>query len=102
MMNEEVRFSSACRRTIGKTVSYFTFVIMMAVIDVAAHGNGEIDKWACLLVCFIEFTSIISNILKPKGINLNLVELLAFGISKKIDVKKEEIKEFIEKESKNG
>lgn len=95
LMGEEVRFSSACRRSLGKTVSYFTFVIMMSVIDVAAHGNGEIDKWACLLVCFIEFTSIISNILKPKGINLNLIELVAFAISKKLDVKKDEIKDII-------
>lgn len=100
MMGEEVRFSSACRRSLGKTVSYFMFVIMMVVIDVAAHGNGEIEKWACLLVCFIEFTSIISNILKPKGINLNLVEVITFALSKKLDVKKDEIKDII-KEDKN-
>ena len=55
IMGEKVRFSSACRRTLGKCVSYFMFVIMVAVIDVAAHGGGEIDKWACLIVCLIEF-----------------------------------------------
>ena len=32
-----------------------------------------IDKWACLLVCFIEGCSIIGNILKPKGIDFNLL-----------------------------
>ena len=78
LMGEEVRFSSACRKTLGKLVTYFMFVVMMVVIDVAAHGNGEIDKWACLLVCFIEFTSVISNILKPKGININLIEIHIF------------------------
>lgn len=98
IMGEEVRFSSACRRTLGKTISYFTFVIMMAVIDVAANGDGDIEKWACLLICFIEFTSIISNILKPKGYNINLVKLIALVFGKKFDVVKEDIEKVIEKE----
>lgn len=100
IIGEEVRFSSACRRTLGKTISYFTFVIMMAVIDVAANGDGDIEKWACLLICFIEFTSIISNILKPKGYNINLVKLIALVFGKKFDVAKEDIEKVIEKENK--
>ena len=99
LMGEEVRFSSACRKTLGKLVTYFMFVVMMAVIDVAAHGNGEIDKWACLLVCFIEFTSVISNILKPKGYNINLVKMIAVVFSKKFDVAKQDVEEIIEKEN---
>lgn len=98
MLGEEVRFSSACRKTLGKLVTYFMFVVMMVVIDVAAHGNGEIDKWACLFVCFIEFTSVISNILKPKGININLIEVIAFSLSKKLNVKKEDIKDLIKED----
>ena len=98
LMGEEVRFSSACRKTLGKLVTYFMFVVMMVVIDVAAHGNGEIDKWACLLVCFIEFTSVISNILKPKGYNINLVKMIAVIFSKKFDVAKQDVEEIIEKE----
>ena len=98
ILGEEVRFSSACRKTLGKLVTYFMFVVMMVVIDVAAHGNGEIDKWACLLVCFIEFTSVISNILKPKGININLIEVIAFSLSKKLNVKKEDIKDLIKED----
>lgn len=97
LMNEVVRFSSACRRTLGKCVSYFMFVIMVSVIDVAANGGGEIDKWACLLICFIEFTSILSNILKPKGYDINLVKLIAVVFGKKFDVAKESIEEIIEK-----
>ncbi|MBO5854949.1 MAG: phage holin family protein [Bacteroidales bacterium] len=98
ILGEEVRFSSACRRSIGKTVSYFTFVIMAAVVDVAANGGGTIDKWSCLMVCFIEGCSIISNILKPKGISLNLVKMIAVVFSKKFDVAKQDIEEIIEKE----
>ena len=98
MLGEEVRFSSACRRSIGKTVSYYTFVVMAAVIDVAANGGGMIDKWACLMVCFIEGCSIISNILKPKGYNINLVKMIAVIFSKKFDVAKQDVEEIIEKE----
>lgn len=98
LMGEEVRFSSACRKTLGKLVTYFMFVVMMVVIDVAADGNGDIEKWACLLVCFIEFTSVISNILKPKGININLIEVIAFSLSKKLNVKKEDIKDLIKED----
>ena len=98
ILGEEVRFSSACRRSIGKTVSYYTFVVMAAVIDVAANGGGMIDKWACLMVCFIEGCSIISNILKPKGYNINLVKMIAVIFSKKFDVAKHDVEEIIEKE----
>lgn len=97
LMDEEVRFSSACRRTMGKMLSYFMFVIMVAVIDVAANGGGVIDKYACLAVCLIEFSSIMSNILKPKGYDINLIKLIAVVFGKKFDVAKEEIESVIEK-----
>ena len=99
LMGEKVRFSSACRRTLGKCVSYFMFVIMVAVVDVAAHGGGEIDKWACLMVCLIEFSSIMSNILKPKGYDFNLAKLVSVIFGKKFDVKKEDIEEIINHKS---
>lgn len=86
LMNEEVRFSSACRRTLGKMCSYFMFVIMVAVIDVAAHGGETIDKYACLLVCFIEGCSIINNILKPKGISLDLNKMFNVIVGKKFGI----------------
>mgnify|MGYP006932891421 FL=1 len=79
-------------------LSYFMFVIMVAVIDVAAHGGGIIDKWACLAVCLVEFSSICSNILKPKGYNINLVKMIAVIFSKKFEVSKQDVEEIIEKE----
>lgn len=99
MMGEEVRFSSACRRTLGKCVSYFMFVIMVAVIDVAAHGGELIDKWACLLVCFIEGCSIINNILKPKGLSLDIKKLIEIIIGKKLDVNLDGV---VKEDKKNG
>lgn len=97
MMGEEVRFSSACRRTLGKCVSYFMFVIMVAAIDVAAHGGGTIDKYACLTVCLIEFSSIMSNILKPKGYDVNFAKLIALVFGKKFDMAKSDIEDVFEK-----
>ena len=99
IMGEEVRFSTACRRTMGKMVSYFMFVVMVAAIDVAAHGGGSIDKWACLAVCLIEFSSIMSNILKPKGYDFNLVKFLSVVFGKKFDVDKKDLEEIINHKS---
>jgi hypothetical protein len=97
LMGEEVRFSSACRRTMGKAITYFSFVVMVTMIDVAAKTEMSIDKWACLLVCFIEFSSIMSNILKPKGYDVNLTKLIAIIFGKRFDVAKKDIEEIIEK-----
>ena len=99
LMGEEVRFSSACRRTLGKCITYFMVVIMGAVIDVAAHGGGEIEKWTCFIICIIECASILSNILKPKGYDFNLGKLVAVIFGKKFDVKKEDIEEIINHKS---
>ena len=76
LMGEEVRFSRAVRNTMGKMVTYFAFVVMVCMICVASGEQYKIDIWACLLVCFIEGCSIIGNILKPKGINFNLLGAL--------------------------
>ena len=75
-MGEEVRFSRAVRNTMGKMVTYFAFVCMVCMICVASGEKYQIDIWSCLLVCFIEGCSIIGNILKPKGINFNLLGAL--------------------------
>ena len=99
LMQEEVRMSRAVRRTMGKMVTYFSFVCMVCMIEVAAGSTLGIDKWACLLVCFIEFCSIVSNILKPKGYKFNVRKLFALVASKAVDESKEELEEIIEKET---
>ena len=68
LLGEEFRFSSAVRRTMGK------------------------------MVCFIEFCSIISNILKPKGYNFNLLKALGLFGKKVLDVEKEDMNEIITKD----
>lgn len=73
-----VSFSTAMRETFGKIVVYFGFVTTAAVLDVAANGGAAIAKWCCLLVIIIEGGSILSNILKPHGIELSVKGVLKF------------------------
>lgn len=105
LMKEEVRFSSAIRRTMGKMVTYFAFTCMVVMINIASGSKWNIDVYSCLLVCFIEFCSIISNILTPKGYSFNMLKALGLFGKKMLDVDKEEISEIITKdkeENKNG
>ena len=67
-----VRFSRACRETMGKLIVYFAFVIMICCINVAMHDTFNWAKWSALLVVVIEGGSIIGNILKPHGIDISL------------------------------
>ena len=50
LMKEEVRFSSAIRRTMGKMVTYFAFVCMVVMINIASGSKWNIDVFmpACL------------------------------------------------------
>ena len=73
-----VSWSTAIRETLGKVVVYFAWCVTAAVIDVAAHGDTLIAKWACLTVIAIEGGSILSNILKPHGIELSLKGILKY------------------------
>lgn len=98
LMGEEVRFSGAVRRTMGKMVTYFAFVCMVVMINIASGNKWNIDVCSCLLVCFIEFCSIISNILKPKGYSFNLLKALGLFGKKVLDVEKEDMNEIITKD----
>lgn len=73
-----VSWSTAVRETMGKIVVYFAWTTTAAVIDVAAASDSEIAKWACLIVCAIEGGSILSNILKPHGIELSVKAILKY------------------------
>lgn len=90
MMGEHVRFSRAWRATMGKMVTYFSFVIMVVMINEASGGRYNIDIFACLSVCFIEGCSIISNILKPKGYDFNLIVAIGVFAKKVFGIDKED------------
>ena len=98
LMGEDVRFSRAIRATMGKMVTYFAFVCMVVMINIASGNKWNIDVYSCLLVCFIEFCSIISNILIPKGYDFNMIKALGLFGKKVLDVDKEDISEIITKD----
>lgn len=97
ILGEKVRFSSATRRTMGKMVTYFAFVAMVCFISVATDMDNKIDIYSCLLVCFIEGCSIISNIIKPKGYILDLDNLLVLIGRKMLKVDKSDLEDVITK-----
>lgn len=100
LMGEHVRFSRAWRATMGKMVTYFSFVVMVVMVNRAAGGSMHIDTYACLFVCFIEGCSIFSNILKPKGYNLNLAAAITLFSKKVFSVDKEDVNDILNKEEK--
>ena len=102
LMNEEVRFSGAIRRTMGKMVTYFAFVCMVVMINIASGDEWNIDIYSCLFVCFIEFCSIISNILKPKGYDFNVLKALGIFCKKVFNVDKEDVSEIITKDKEEN
>ncbi len=82
LMGETVRISRAVRRTMGKVVTYFSFVLMVCMIEVAEGSSMHLDRWACLVVCAVEFSSIMSNILQPKGCDVDFVRVFAEVVRK--------------------
>lgn len=92
LMNEEVRLSRAVRATMGKMVTYFAFVCMVCMINVATKQDWNIDVYSCLLVCLIEVCSIFGNILKPKGIKIDLLGAARVFVRKAANVDNEDVK----------
>lgn len=90
LRDEEIRFSKGVRDTMGKFVTYYSFVVAFVMIEIASGGSYSIDKWACLSVCAIESISIANNILKPHGLQLNLHGIMK-TLGKKADIDTNEI-----------
>ena len=102
LMGEHVRFSRAIRATMGKIVTYFAFVCAVCMINVASEKNWEIDVYACLLVCFIEMSSIIGNILKPKGLSIDILGAARVFFKKVANVDNEDVKCIIKDEDEKN
>lgn len=96
ILNEEVRISKAFRDTMGKMVTYFSFVVMVVMIS-EATGNDKIALWGVLAVCGVEGLSIIGNILRPKGYDVNLSAVITMLAKKIFSIDKEYSEGIIEK-----
>lgn len=101
LMGERVRFSSAIRRTMGKMVTYFAFVVMVVMVNIASGHEWRIDVYACLLVCFIEFCSVISNILRPKGIELDVIAAIGLFCHRLWHIDKEDVRDVLREDGDN-
>lgn len=95
-MGEPVRITRAFRDTMGKMITYFSFVIMVVMIS-EATGNEKIAYWSILFVCGLEGLSIIGNILKPKGYDVNLGAVVTMLAKKIFSIDKEYSEGIIEK-----
>ena len=104
LMGETVRFSRAIRATMGKITTYFAFVCAVCMINVASGKGWDIDVYACLLVCFIELCSIIGNIMKPKGIKIDMLGAARVFVKKATNVDDDDVKCILkeDKEVNNG
>lgn len=76
LLGVHVSPSTAIRETLSKILTYFSFILAVAMIDVAAEGGMAIAKWSCLFIMCVEGCSVVSNILKPSGVQVSLKGVL--------------------------
>lgn len=86
MGEEPLRFSKGVRCTLSKLVTYWAFCVGAVMVDVASGCRFDIAMWCCLLISFIEGCSIIGNVLKPHGIDINVIKLFRVMGNKVADV----------------
>ena len=85
MLGTDIRWSKGYRATLSKLVCYWAFACGAVMVQEACDNAYPIAMWACLSVIAIEGVSIVGNILKPHGVDINIVNLLK-AIGKKHDV----------------
>lgn len=89
--------STAIRETFGKLLVYCGFVYTVCIVDVAEGGDLNIAKWCCLIISALEIGSILSNILRPHGIDISLKGLLKLIGAKITNSTMEEMDEVVKK-----
>lgn len=100
ILNEEIRISKAIRDTMGKMVTYFSFVVMVVMMSEATN-NDKIALWGVLAVCGVEIISIAGNILRPKGYDINISAVIIMLAKKIFSIDKEYSEGIIEKKKDN-
>lgn len=93
-----VSWSMAARETMGKTVTYAAFVLMVAMIDAACGHSFHVAMWSCLFICALEGGSIVSNLLKPYGIDITPGRIVRFLAMRGGRLTKDEAEELVSEE----
>ena len=81
----------------GKMVTYFSVVLMLVILNLAMGGGYNIDKLGVLFVCLIEACSIVSNILRPRGIHINLGVAISILLKKLLSIDRSDTEGLITK-----
>lgn len=85
-----VSTTTAFRETMGKLVVYWSFVLMVASIEVATGHKYSIAMWGCLFVSALEALSVVGNILKPFGIDLSLANIIDVALQRGLGLSKQQ------------
>ena len=83
----------------GKLVVYWSFVLMVASIEVATGHKYNIAMWGCLLICAFEGISIVGNILKPWGVDISLASVLRVLLQRGAGLNEEQAEEVTREEN---
>ena len=67
---EEIRFSTACRRTVNKIVCYGSWIITCVALNYK-YGTHLMAPTGMAIIFLIEGFSFFTNLLEPKGLQLS-------------------------------
>ena len=85
-----VSTTTAFRETMGKLVVYWSFVLMVASIEVATGHKYSIAMWGCLFVSALDALSVVGIILKPIGIDLSLANIIDVALQRGLGLSKQQ------------
>lgn len=96
LMGDNIRLSKGLRDTGAKIATYFAFVVTMVMVG-QATDLPEIPYYSIIGVWASEGFSILGNLLKPKGYNINISILISLLLKKFFNIDKEYSKDVITK-----
>lgn len=78
----KVSWSTALRETGGKWVTYLAIILAVCMLNVVATEGETLAKWACLAIMALEGGSVVSNILRPYGVEVTPMGVLMWLLHK--------------------
>lgn len=101
-LGERVTFSRAIRDTMAKACTYYSCVVFVALFQAAAKEDTDYCCYVAKVFCLIEGVSILGNILKWHGYNVNGKELLTVLCRRAFGGEKDDYNGIIKKEDEEN
>ena len=101
VIKEKYSPSTAFRRTISKTVTYFSFIIMGVLLNRSTGCEYSIDKIAVGIIALVEVGSIIVNIFIIKGYNVDLGRAVRVALKNKFGIEDKDLKGIVTRRKKD-